>query len=104
MVKTFNVLGVIAIAVGLLAGIFTGIYVSWLYAILYMASGVISALIFFAVAYIIELLEENNSYLRYLYNRVRDEDRANEAPAPAARRNSRSSLEKMKGYSFKGID
>lgn len=104
MAKTLNVLGVIVLVVGLIGGIVSGINVSWWYAILYMASSVASALLFFAFAYMIELLEENNFYLKYLYNRARDEDLANKGPAGSSRGNSRSSLEKMQGYSFKGID
>jgi hypothetical protein len=52
----------------------------------------------------IDLLEANNHYLRYLYNRARDTERTKAAPAPAGNGTSRSSLDKMQGYSFKGID
>jgi len=97
MVKTLNVLGGILLVIGFAGGIFNGIYVNWWYAIIFMTSSIVSALLFFAFAYMIELLEENNSYLRYLFNQAREE-------APSSRGNSRSSLDKMQGYSFKGID
>lgn len=105
MVRMLNVIGGIILVIGLMGGIIIGLMLNWLLAIGFMASSTISGILMFAFAYMIDLLEENNFYLRHLYYKVRDEEKKQAAPTfTVSRGNSRSSLDKMQGYTFKGID
>lgn len=101
MNKLLNTIGVIILIIGFFSGLFIGSYNGWFIGLVSMVSTIFSAVIYFALAYLIQLVEDNNFYLRHLYNKARSEELKNLSDS---RGNSRASLDKIRGYTFKGID
>src|SRR5690606_31297408 len=101
-IKTLNVLGGIILVLSFISTIVITIEANLLVALPTLIGGIFSAILFFAFAYTIDLLEQNNFYLKHLYNKSRDSDPKSSTSNSMGR--SRASLDKMQGYKFDGVD
>lgn len=83
----------------------------WVAAVTWWISGVISGVLFIAFGTMLEYLEENNSYLREIYNRTspKETPRTGTYESYAADvnrkiRESKPATSKLEGYKFKAND
>lgn len=107
MSKLLNGIGFASIIVSFLAGITQGIYGSgWLAALLQIIGGIVAAIIFFALALILDRLDENREYLEILLDRT-EKPVSTTSPYPANARpkaKSKSALESLKDFKLNAKD
>lgn len=99
MSRLLIVMGQIFMVSGIVLGIVVGILVDgfhWIPTLSWWISGAILGIIFFALGMMLELLEENNEFLRELLHRTNVETPA--PPMTRSRGNSKSSLSSLSGY------
>lgn len=92
----------LGVVLGLVFGFIDGFHL--IVAVSWMASGFISGILFIAFGMMLELLEENNAFLRELLHRANVETPKSPPAKSKSLGNSKSSLSSLSGYKMSSHD
>lgn len=100
MVKLLSGIAIFFVVAGIFSGIVLGLYDSdgfgWGLAITYWIGGVIAGILFFAIAIILEYVEDTNARIRNLEYELLQKNASPTAPVKIG--NSKASLSKLSGF------